>query len=329
VNGSLSLPLLKPATSLAGANSQPLDLLSSVFSSATHAAVSQHFRWQAEPVGNNTATPSGKLNLLYAAGIGSPAETGLSINNKGLITFAAGQTLPTVTGNETVSGNVSANQFQSNVSTGTAPFVVKSTTQVPNLNASFLGGMPASSFATHGANSFLGTQSIVGSGRGVFLGDPGCGSQYAGIAFAPFAGCTNYSLVGDGVNTFIGRPPNGTVYFIGLSATGTGATDMQINPDGRVNINKGVSSDGGGLKHGRVTIVNVPPGSVQGTTFSWSTPFADTNYTVVATIEENDFLGALLLNVLSKLATGVDFDLTNTDPMHPHTGTVHLIAMHD
>jgi hypothetical protein len=243
VNGSLSLPPLKAATATVGANSQPLDLLSSTFSSNTHAAVSQHFRWQAEPTGNNTASPSGKLNLLYAAGTAAPAETGLSINNKGIISFASGQTLPAITGNETVTGNVSANQLQSNVATGTAPFVVKSTTQVANLNASFLGGMPASSFATHGANSFSGTQSIFGSGQGMFLGDVGCGSQYAEIAFAPsFGGCTNYSLAGDGTNTFIGKPPNGTVFFIGLSETGSGVTDMQINPDGTVGIGTATSS---------------------------------------------------------------------------------------
>jgi hypothetical protein len=157
------MPALKAATSLAGANSQPLDLLSSVFSSSTHAAISQHFRWQAEPVGNNTTSPSGKLNLLYASGTGSPAETGLSISKKGIISFASGQTLPTITGNETVTGNVSVNQLQSNVATGTAPFVVKSTTQVANLNASLLGGMPAGFFATRGANNFIGNQSIIGN----------------------------------------------------------------------------------------------------------------------------------------------------------------------
>jgi hypothetical protein len=71
--------------------------------------------------------------------------------------------MPTVTGNETVTGNVSANQLQSNIATGTAPLVVKSTTQVPNLNASLLGGMPAAFFATRGANNFIGNQSINGN----------------------------------------------------------------------------------------------------------------------------------------------------------------------
>jgi hypothetical protein len=167
VNGSLSMPPLKTATSLAGANSQPLDLLSSVFSSSTHAAVSQHFRWQAEPVGNNTSSPSGKLSLLFAPGTATPVETGLSISNKGIINFASGQPFPggTVTGNETVTGNVSAKQLISTIaaSTGIAPLSVSSRTQVPNLNASLLGGLPASSFATLGANNFVGNQSITGN----------------------------------------------------------------------------------------------------------------------------------------------------------------------
>jgi hypothetical protein len=64
--------------------------------------------WKAEPATNNTATPSGTLNLLYGSGTTTAAETGLEISSKGLITFATGQTLPTVSGNETVDGNLSA-----------------------------------------------------------------------------------------------------------------------------------------------------------------------------------------------------------------------------
>ncbi|HXM99007.1 MAG TPA: tail fiber domain-containing protein [Candidatus Dormibacteraeota bacterium] len=85
VNGSFSLSAVNTATATAGSNSQPLDLFSSVFSSSTHAAVSQHFRWQAEPVGNNTSSPSAKLNLLFAPGAATPAETGFSISSKGIV----------------------------------------------------------------------------------------------------------------------------------------------------------------------------------------------------------------------------------------------------
>lgn len=84
------------------------------------------------------------------------------------MTFALGQTLPAVTGNEAVSGTVSASQLISTVATGTAPLKVTSTTQVANLNASLLGGLAATAFqpvgnyATLGANTFTGNQVING-----------------------------------------------------------------------------------------------------------------------------------------------------------------------
>ncbi len=164
VKGVLELPSLGAATASAAYDSQPLDLYASAYDSSTAAASAQHFRWKAEPVSTNTSTPSGKVNFLYAAGTGTPGETGLSISNKGIITFAAGQTLPAVTGNETVTGTVSASQLTSTVATGTAPLKVTSTTQVANLNASLLNGLPASNFATHGANTFAGNQLINGTG---------------------------------------------------------------------------------------------------------------------------------------------------------------------
>jgi hypothetical protein len=134
---------------------------------STNAAVPQTFQFQAEPAGNDSTSPSGTLNLLYGPGTATPGETGLKISNKGLITFAAGQTFPTVTRNETVTGNVTASELISTIATGAAPLKVTSTTQVANLNASLLGGMPASAFATLGSNSFSGSQGITG-GLNVF-----------------------------------------------------------------------------------------------------------------------------------------------------------------
>ncbi|MBI3895258.1 MAG: hypothetical protein HY313_04950, partial [Acidobacteria bacterium] len=51
-----------------------------------------------------------------------------------------------VAGNMKASGSLAGAQFMSSVSTGTPPLVVNSTTQVANLNASLLGGLPASAF---------------------------------------------------------------------------------------------------------------------------------------------------------------------------------------
>jgi outer membrane lipoprotein-sorting protein len=101
LRGVLTMNSKGAATSAAGSNSNPIDMLAASFSSSLATSISQHYRWQAEAAGNNTATPSGTLNLLYAPGSGAPAETGLSINSQGLVTFAASQAFPgagTITG---------------------------------------------------------------------------------------------------------------------------------------------------------------------------------------------------------------------------------------
>ncbi len=51
------------------------------------------FGFRAMPQNNNTATPAASLDLFYGTGgpTGSLTDTGLSINNKGVITFAANQ----------------------------------------------------------------------------------------------------------------------------------------------------------------------------------------------------------------------------------------------
>ena len=94
VLGKLHLPASATATATAGKASMPEAFSASAFNSGTAAAVAQNFQLQAEPANNNTASPSGTLNLLYAAGTAAPAETGLKISNKGVITFAPGQTFP-------------------------------------------------------------------------------------------------------------------------------------------------------------------------------------------------------------------------------------------
>jgi hypothetical protein len=87
IRGTLQLTSLGAATSTGGFNSNTLDFLTSSFKTGG-AAVNQLFRWQAEPVGNNTSAPSGKFNLLFGSGTGAPAETGLSIASTGIIGFA-------------------------------------------------------------------------------------------------------------------------------------------------------------------------------------------------------------------------------------------------
>jgi len=94
IRGNLSLPATGVATTAAGKNSQALNFTASSYNTGTDSAVSQNFRWQAEPSNNNTPLASGTLNLLFAPDVATPAETGLRINSKGQLTFAAGQTFP-------------------------------------------------------------------------------------------------------------------------------------------------------------------------------------------------------------------------------------------
>jgi hypothetical protein len=94
VRGTLNLPATGTATATAGKNSQPQDFIASVFNKTSATAVAQKFQWQAEPLNNDTSTPSGAMSLLYGAGTAAPAETGLKINNKGQLTFATGQAFP-------------------------------------------------------------------------------------------------------------------------------------------------------------------------------------------------------------------------------------------
>src|SRR5215469_7746546 len=68
IRGALTLPATGMATSTLGDNSQPLKQTASAFNSSTKLPVAQTFQWQAEPVSNNTSSPSGKMNLLYASG---------------------------------------------------------------------------------------------------------------------------------------------------------------------------------------------------------------------------------------------------------------------
>ena len=96
-----SMNSLTAATSTAAVNSGNLFFRSSAWSSTTSAAVTQTFNWKVVASGNDTASPTGNLQLFTGSGPGSgagssadPTATGLSIAPTGVITFASGQTFP-------------------------------------------------------------------------------------------------------------------------------------------------------------------------------------------------------------------------------------------
>jgi hypothetical protein len=249
VLGKLNFPALGTATASAGFKSWPQDFVASVFDSSTAKAVPQTFQWQAEALNNDKSTATGTLNLLYASGTATPAETGLHIASNGLITFASGQTLPSVSGNETVTGDLTASELISTVATGTAPLKVTSTTEVANLNASLLGGKAASAFAQlAAANTFTGNQTVNGnlsaigtvSGSSFEIGSNlfAFGSSVNVNAFLGFAG--NTTMTGTG-NTASGPS---ALYFntSGGGNTASGAVALFDNSTGNYNTANGNSA---------------------------------------------------------------------------------------
>ncbi len=276
VRGFLETPAIAIATASVGYNSNPMVLVASSFNSSTAKAVTQNFVWQSEPLGNNTTTPSGTLNLLFGAGTASPKETGLHIASNGQITFATGQAFPgtgsgtvtsvgsalgltggpitasgtlaidttvvpqlsvanVFTANQTINANLAANQLISTAVQGTAPLQVTSTTQVPNLNASYLGGLssgafqPAGSYASLGANIFAGTQTIS-SGNLALSNTTDATSGVLMVGSSSFL--HNYPASSE--NTFVGSSA-GNFSVTGTLNTGVGYVALQGDSTGGSN----------------------------------------------------------------------------------------------
>jgi hypothetical protein len=170
VGGILNLPATGTATAVAGKNSQAENHVASAFNSTTLAAVNQTFQWRAEPAGNNTATPSGTLNLLFGSGAALPTETGLKLSSKGLFTFAAGQTFPgagTITGVLTAVGS----GLSGGGTTGTlnlkVPAAGITNAMLANskitLSANAAGGITAPGAMTLGGTSTIGLKACAAS----------------------------------------------------------------------------------------------------------------------------------------------------------------------
>jgi hypothetical protein len=202
--GALTLPALASATASAGKDSQPLNFTASAFNSGTAAAVNQNFRWQAEAASNDTASPSGTLNLLAGSGTGTPKETGLKIAETGIITFAAGQTFPgggggvtsvglsapasdfTVSGSPVTSaGTLGLNWKVAPTSAATANAIVKR-----DSTGSFSAGQITASLGVTGSSTAVG---VYGESNGTASGDNGV----QGVTFAgPGSGVAGFNNSG-------------------------------------------------------------------------------------------------------------------------------------
>ena len=231
VRGALTLPATGIATATAGKNSQPQHFIASSFSSTISTTINQNFQWQAEPANNNTANPSGTLNLLYGLGATTPTETGLRIGPKGIIAFAAGQTFPG-TGPGTITHVTAGTDLTGGGGSGNVTLNLD-TTKVPQLSS---------------ANTFTGNQTVngnlsatglvTGSGYQIGSGLIAFGSLSSGNAFLGFSG--NSTMTGYD-NTAIG-PGAFTANTTGVEDVAIGLDALASNTTGYFDIAIGVGA---------------------------------------------------------------------------------------
>lgn len=220
VRGNLALPTTGNATASAGKTSQPEIFTASAFNSATSTAVSQSFRLEAEPVGNNTNGANASLNLLFGRGTATPSETGLKIGSNGHITFAPGQTFPgtgTVTSvglsvpssDFTVSGAPVTSNGTLNLNwtiTPTASDVANSIVKrdsTGSFGATAIGASTVDAFNSNGtANTVVITGQSLAAGAGPTYGVFGTSttSQGAGVAGRSDNSSTGYGVLGTNNN---------------------------------------------------------------------------------------------------------------------------------
>ena len=276
VRGVLSVPPISAATATGGKNSQPLNLSASTFNSTTGTATNQNFRFQVEPVGNNTANTDGTLNLLYSAGSNPSAETGLKVASNGKITFASGQTFPgtgavtsvalgapssdfTVAGNPiTTSGTL---KLQWKVAPSSSSAVANAIVKRDNLGnftanaitASQLFGVSDLQVDTFRAGDIVGTSANTGSGVAPIIGNSTAQGAVEGNGVSGFsqslngAGITGRNSGGRGVygqsEQHLARSARSLV---GIGAVGFGPDGV----DGIAHDNSGIGVFGYNLGNG-------------------------------------------------------------------------------
>jgi len=174
-------------------------------------------------------------------------------------------------GNVTAAGSLSGTRLISTVATGTALLQVASTTVVPNLNASLLGGSAASAFAAaNGSPNYIqnrttpqpGTNfNISGNGTlgGMLNANGGVSAGGLGVASQINGNGSNNSAMSANVNVALSGSSNTGVSGSASNTSGGVNTGVSGTVNGNTGVNTGVS--GSAMGTGQST-------GVSGTTFS-------------------------------------------------------------
>jgi trimeric autotransporter adhesin len=161
--GSFQLVPQGTATASTGQLSHSYQWEASTYNSSTKAAVTTAYGFRATPQGNNTASPTSSLDLYYGPGGGTLNDTGLSINNAGVVKFVPAQTFSGAS--ETLTGSLN----------------------LPNTSGTSIG------LITLGGQSFLSnsggsTNAFVGTGAGGSAEVAGVSNNNTGVGNGALAG---------------------------------------------------------------------------------------------------------------------------------------------
>ncbi|HET9407502.1 MAG TPA: hypothetical protein VFO39_09715 [Candidatus Sulfotelmatobacter sp.] len=192
VRGPFLLPSTGTATATKGSTSQGQQMVASAFNSSSKTAVNQNFRWLAEPASNNTAAPSATLNLQFSSGGATPAETGLKIDNKGRIAFAAGQAFP---GTGTITAVTAGTDLTGGGNSGSVTLNLD-TTKVPQLNTPNTFTQLQTINNQVLVQTTIGGQALIAFGKGGPNGIQGTTDSTGGVGVAGTATATTGNAVG-------------------------------------------------------------------------------------------------------------------------------------
>lgn len=116
-----------------------------------------------------------------------------------------------------------------------------------------------------------------------------------------------------------------------FTAAGDFNTEGALSITGETTIGAGgITANGAGLKHGRITTGSIAAGATALVTLTWGTAFADANYTVSAEVEDatTTSLSLSVVHVESKTSSAVTVRVINNS-VGALTGTLNIIAIHD
>jgi hypothetical protein len=183
---------------------------------------------------SNISIPAadGNINLTAGGGATELVVTTTGINVAGTLNATGNANVLNLgTAQVLATANITAPQLISNVTTGTAPLVVTSTTVVANLNADTLDGYDSATAAT--ANTVV-VRNADGNITGNFF--IGNGSQLTGISAGfPLANGTS-NINAPAVNGNINISVGGTANVLITTSTGVNVTGT-LNATGNANVN--------------------------------------------------------------------------------------------